>query len=404
VAALVAGIVALVAAAAGSAVAADSVLGLSWARGGSVLQRFDARTLEPAGAGRRLPVTFVQWSTSSDGSRLALIGERRNRGEALLVVDAGSLRTVRSASLFGDLRLTGPRAIAWTEDGLVVVTSDLGKTSVTLVDPAALVVRRTIGLQGDVVAVTPTDKGVVMLLAPAGRIGPVRLVSVGAGLRLRVVPLSIRGGTAQPPADTTPEDYVATMRQPALAVDPGGTRAVVVGYAEPIAAVDLTAGTATYHTLSVRTPAKAIKGPTLLGVWLGPDRVGVTGMRYGGVDSRGGLRTAPFGLQILDLRAWRLRVVDAGVAWLSGTSPYLVSVGATRGVRWYSPSGRMVGSLFPRRQVVEVAMAGERALVKLSGELRAALVDLRTGSIVAWRSLSLSADTLPLFLAGRHGP
>jgi hypothetical protein len=394
-------VAALAVAATGSAVGQESVLGLSWARDGSLLQRFHAGTLTPFGPGRRLPVSYAQWSYSPDRTRLAIVGERRNRGDALLVIDAETLRPLGSASLFGDLRLSGPRAIAWAEGGLIVVTADLGRTRVDLVDPDALVVRRSVELKGEVVASAPVDEGVVLLLAPVGRIGRVRLVAIGPSLERRVVPLSIRGGTAQP-AGTPPEGFVATMRQPALAVDPSGVRAVVVGYAEPIADVDLVRGAVRYHALPVRTPAKAIKGPTLYGVWLGQDRVAVTGMRYGGIDARGGLRTEPFGLQILDLRAWRLRVVDADVAWLSGTQPYLVSIGAKRGVRWYDPTGRRVGGLFPRRQVMELAMSGERALVRLSGEARAAVVDLRTGTIASWRPLS--ADSLPLFLSSRHGP
>jgi hypothetical protein len=400
--ALAAVLAALAAAAAGSASPAATVIGLDWGLDGSLIRPFDARTLEPVGAGRRLPVTYVQWSFSPDGRRLALVGERPNRGEALLVLDTATLRTLGSASLFGDLRLSSPRAVAWAAAGLLVVTSDLGRARVDLVDPDALTVRRVAGFEGEIVAGAPTDDGVVVLVAPAGRIGPVRLVSIGPGLAKRVVPLAIRGGTARPASGTPPETYVATMRQPALAVDPAGRRAVVVGYAEPIADVDLVRGSVRYHAVAVRTPAKAISGPTLVGSWLGSHTVGVTGMRYRGVDARGGMRADPFGLQLLDLRTWRLRVVDPDVAWLTATHPYLVALGVKRGLRWYGPTGRRIGSLFSRLEVTEVALAGDRALVRPAGDARAALVDLRTGRVLERRPPA--AASLPLLLGARHGP
>jgi hypothetical protein len=344
----------------------------------------------------------VQWSRSPDGARLALVGERPNRGEALIVVDAETLRTLGTASLFGDLRLSGPRAVAWVEAGLLVVTSDLGRVAIHLVDPDALTARRLVTLPGEAVATAAGDHGVVALVAPAGRIGAVRLVSIGAGLARRVVPLSIRGGTTTPTAGASPESFVATMRQPALAVDPAGTRAVVAGYAEPIAEVDLVRGTVRSHRVPVRIPAKAVTGPTLVGTWLGPDTVAVTGMHFGAGRNGARAKPHPFGLQLLDLRTWRFRAVDAEVAWLTAERPYLLVQGSRRGIRWYAPTGRRVGSLFPGAEVADVAPAGDRALVRLVGDPRVALVDLATGRVLERRSSPEAS--LPLFLAGRHGP
>jgi hypothetical protein len=52
--------------------------------------------------------------------------------------------------------------------------------------------------------------------------------------------------------------------------------------------------------------------------------------------------------------------------------------------------------------VADVAPAGDRALVRLVGDPRVALVDLATGRVLERRSSPEAS--LPLFLAGRHGP
>lgn len=397
------------AATAGTTLTSGGVLGVRWSSNGSVAQHYDAVTLRPTGTGRLVPLAVWQWSYQPGRQRVALVGDRPGKGPEVLLLDARTMGTLGSLSVSLDMHAPTSlvHGVSWVRAGrLLVVTSNEGSVRVHLVDPSGPSSVGSTALKGMLVAGAATARGLVLLLAPADGIGPARLVTVDADLRTTAVVLDgIRAGTAVPPAGTAPEDYEPVTRIPALAVDPVGRRAVVVGYAEPIADVDLETGTVSYHAAPVRLPtrsAKSLDGPVLSGFWLDGKAIAVTGTLYGGRDTNNELRQKPFGLQLLDLTTWRARIADPDLQWLSKTGPYLTWMKPEAGFSWYTHGGRRVGWLFRRRQVADLSTVRTRALVRLLGESQASLVDLRTGRIVERRTLAWPA--LPLFLVADSAP
>lgn len=401
-------IVVAIATAAGTArgaPAAEPVLGIrSLDGGGAVVQRYDPTTLRPLGRGGRPGLTVRFWSFTPDRSRVALAGDGAGHGPSLAVLDTSTLRRRGALSANLDLGFTGfVQGVAWPrDDRLLLVTADgVGLTGVHLVDPRAMRGLAHVTLRGTLLAGATTERGPVLLLAPRQGIGAAKLVSLDSALAVREIPLTgIRAGIGRSRAGASPDEDAAVVRRPAVAADPTGQRAVVVGYEERIADIDLETGTVRYRGVAVRTLArssKSITGPQLMGLWLGDGAVAIAGTVYGSLDAGTHLRMTPVGLRILDLRSWRTRVTDPRVVWVTRSGSDLLFMGREDGLRWYSRRGRPVGHLFPGRQVTDVAAAGRRALVRIEGNLRVAVVDLRTGAVVERRELTW--PRLPLFLA-----
>jgi hypothetical protein len=399
VAVLVAVVVALVVGGAGGAAEPATVLGARWAPGGSILQPYDPSTLRPLAPGRRLGSWVVHAARSPGGSLLAIVGERRTRGEELVLLEVSSLRRLGGLEIDDlDVRGTSTRALSWVRDDALLLATGWGpdELRVHLIDPSAPAPSARVSLRGDLVAAQPTRSGLVVLLAPVGRIGATRLVTVDDRLRTTTVPLRIRAGSRTPAASAAEEPPVAITRVPGLAVDPSGSRAVVVGYGEPVADVDLRSGAVRYRGAPVRLPAKLVDGPMLHATWLAGESVAASGALHDGLHESNPARLRPFGLRILDLRSGLLRTAAADETSFAVAGPLLVSVGSERGVRLYTHGGRRTGSIFASRRVVDLAASSGRALVRLEGSSRVALVDLPTRRVLEWRDVSWPG--LPAFL------
>jgi hypothetical protein len=401
---------ALAAAASVGAHRSASVVGVrSLSQTDSVVERFDASNLRPLGRATRLGLPGWLWSWSPDRSRIAFAGERRGVGWSIVVLDAKTLRRVDGLS--GRLRLEGVsgglQTLVWVApDRLLLLTwNEAGSTVAQIVDVGTQITLGRVDLKGVLVAGAPTSRSFVALLAPTKGVGKARVVSIDRDLRVETQVLEgIRAGTEQ--GDGVEDPRLATY-QPALAVEPGGRRAVVVPYREPIADVDLEQGAVRYHAAPLRTPsrvAKVMNGPMLRGFWLGNGSVGVTGTVFEGLDANNELQATPLGLQLLDLQSWQTRVADPEVAWLSRAGSYLLWLQPERGFSWYTLAGRRVGSLFATRQVADVASTRTRALVRLVGESRVAVVDLGTGRILERHALGWPGLMLPTFLVTSSTP
>jgi hypothetical protein len=164
------------------------------------------------------------------------------------------------------------------------------------VDPVTTRIRWRRSLQKQLEAIRQVTNGFVLLARagdpPATGVDPTELFAIGADGRPRAIVLDrIRSGVP----DYTRSPPSTEFRQPGLAFDGAGGKAYVVGAVEPIAEVDLTSMTVTYHGGS-RTPAKAVSGPQRSAVWVGNGFIAVTG-----VDA---------GIALVDTRDWSWKTID----------------------------------------------------------------------------------------------
>jgi hypothetical protein len=229
------------------------VLATVWKGSVVSLARLDPLSLR-AVDGRSLPIGGGAYLVAHS-PRGATLAFDTDRGAVLSFVDTATLR-LRGSIALGD-GWTG--ATAWPSPRrlVAVLGSDAGARLV-VVDPAArkqLAVHR-LPLRSDLLASAATANRVVFLLSESPEIAPVRLAVAGADGAIRSVLLpQIRGGTESP----TEGDGLVKTAWPALAIDPSGRRAAVVGAGGLVAEVDLDTLAVTYHPRAVRVLARAAK-------------------------------------------------------------------------------------------------------------------------------------------------
>ena len=375
------------------AAASSPLVGLNWVSAGVEVRHYDPATLKPLGRPLTLQMPAWRWAYSPGGTRLALVGGTTSPTTALAVVDRRGLRRLGRASIAGIY----PQGLLWTRaDRLLLVGGSGGRTEVLAIDPGSLRVLDRLRLDGRVVRGETFDGGVVLLLAPAGRIGATSLVTVNAQLEARTVAIGrIRGGqrAVEDPAD--PGVPSTEQRTPGLAVDPLRGIAYVVGDGEPVAIVDLARASVTYRDLPERQTAsvrKSLQGSFVVASWLADGRLAITGTRYDGLDPATRLfRRETLGLSILDVRSWDLRLVDAEAEGVTKYDRWLVTTGS-KGLRWYDFAGRLRGELFAKYGAgIDVSAFGDRLAVRLVDAQRTVRVDLRTGRVVG----RLDYDSFP---------
>ena len=185
----------------------------------STLVRLDPTTLRPLPGRRvRLEVNFVGWSVSPDRS-LAVVGDGNNQG-MVEVVDLGAMRSLGTIPLRPGASTMasgwlGPRRVA------VVLDGPGGPCQVAILDPVARRMLACRALAGDLSGVGRFPGGLVLLLTPAGAIGPARLAVVQGRGVVRTVALGRISAGFRPPKVEGAE-AVARQRAPGLAVDPAG--------------------------------------------------------------------------------------------------------------------------------------------------------------------------------------
>jgi hypothetical protein len=368
------------------AVRRSALYGLSW-QGSLNLVRVDRGTLRPL-AGPHVRVTgdseVLGWSFARDRSRIVLGSAAR--GATLRLIDLramrelGKVRIARRGSLVATAWAGARRVLA------VVVTPGCcgaGDTIVVGVDSERrrVVWRRRLG--GSLQSGQRAGGRLLLVLGPRGRsIGHSRLVEVGAGGQVRSAALPhIRSGTEPGSSRTGGPPNRSWSWDPGLAVDSSGARAFVVQAQAPVAEIELSSFQVRSHPLGgpARAP-NAVVGHTRYALWLGRDRLAVTGF-----DERpGGPR--PAGLTLIDTRRWRAQTIDrhtTEAALVSATllaSSFLPSAGgkiAGSGLTGYTTAGRRRFHLYGREPIVGVEPLGRRALI--GTQKRTVLIAAHTG-------------------------
>jgi DNA-binding beta-propeller fold protein YncE len=340
----------------------------------SLLVPYDPVRLVPSGRAIRIGHFAHAWSISPDRSLfVAAAGWRLTKGgpAALRFVDLASGRLDGTVSLPGELgRVT---ATAWVGGRVLVVVSESGSTRVYAIDPKRRVVTSQVEFEGVVVLGERTPSKLVLLLAPADRIGSATIAVVDRSSRVRTALLDrIAAGTT---ATGVGENHRVTVNRPALALSPSGLRAFVVGAGDSAASVDL-------RTLAVRyapmrrtaVATKQVEGSVRTAAALPDGRLVVTGVDYGARHA--------VGLWLVDPKDWSRRLLDPAANFFRVAGGHVFVPGRKTGLSIVRPSGELV-ELLHSGSVSSVSVIGPRAFVTFFGtNQQAAVIDLGTDRVV----------------------
>jgi hypothetical protein len=338
-----------------TAAPAGPLLGIVGKGQGQELARIDPDTLRPR-RGRRVRMGSEACAPSSGGEAcwfipawsfaphrpvLALTRHHLGTSRSLRVVD------VRRMRVSADVPLAGGAVglLAWLVPKRVLAVQEIccaERQRLVAVDLAGrrVVARRPLG--GTVQRAARTARELVLLMSPAKRIGPARLVVADPQGAVRSVRLEriVAGVKLLPGPGHRVEQSV-----PGLAVDPGGRRAFVVG-PDLVAEVDLANLTVTYREpkpsasalsrlldwLDPPAYAKVVSGSTRSALWLGGGLLAVTGIDEDLVEVRRGerqIRMRAAGLSLVDTRNWSVRTIDPGAAELDVAGDLLLATGSS---------------------------------------------------------------------------
>lgn len=402
--------------------------------GPSYLTQVDRRTLRAVKRPRVVLGAVGSWSFSPD--RRGFVGGRtQNEGSDDNGVDrySSSLRFVDLSTMraTGDVALGSGYVggVSWIAPSRVLVLLHHccpTDSELVVVDASRHVVLSRQPFPYDVVQSAQTARALVLLVAPPETIGPARLAVVGSEGTVRIVSLDgISAGRQSPQAESS--TAITTVRVPALAVDPNGTHAYVVGPDAAAVDVELQTLQATAHTLATpvsllsrlrdwaepRAEAKGIVGPSRDARWLGDGVLAVAGTDNSTYTDSAGkfqLVSRPSGLELVDTRTWAVRMVDrragafaivgngllaSAASWDSGTG---VQTGI--GLTYYGLDGSPRFHLLGRHAawVDPGQVVGDAAFFSI-GDTRTGIVDVRRGRLLAWR-----ASYPPWLLVGASSP
>jgi hypothetical protein len=291
---------------------------------------------------------------------------------------------------------------------VVAVSDPAGGLQLDVLDPLAGRVLARHRVPGDVAAVSHLPGGLVLLLAPSQRIGPVRLAVIAGRGTVRTVTLGRVSAGFKPPKVEGP-DAVGHQRGAGLAVDPAGRRAFVVAPGAPVAEVGLDDLEVAYHDLDrpasplarlrrwllPAAEAKAVTGPWRQARWVGHGLLAVAaGEQRVARDANDELiqRERIAGVELVDTARWRVHDLHATASLVGYQGGRLVLAGGTwdsdatsstpRGVGLtvYGPGDRRPLHLLGRQFVQEVTVRGDLAYVWLTRgqDSGYAVVDLRS--------------------------
>ena len=330
-----------------------------------------------------------------------------DRRSVALSVNSGRLEIVGLKPLGPAATIDTPGAVnhswlMWTTPRRLFAMRHVptGGLAVDIIDPVARAVLRSTALSGRPVSEglqtaavqSAANGGLAVLLTPERRIGAVVIAvvtPVGAIRRTRVPGIS--GGF----------DYVSGRhRGPAMALDRGGRRAYVVSASgRLVVEVDLASGRSTEHDLkpsrSLMGRLRDLVGPPAYAKWIdGPERnaalLNDRVLAVSGCDRSPGSRShtgcpRPYGLHLIDTRAWTSRRIDKR-AWqftVTGDALVVDAAGygerARLGLRVFGADGAVRIEAFRGRDV-QATVAGSYVYVHIlspNGPTRA--LDVRTG-------------------------
>lgn len=363
----------LLVATAGGAQTRPLVLGVSW-EGVGKLAWLDARTLKPSGRSVAIgpPPTGVA-ARSPDGRTIALSSGTKAE---LRFVDVRALRATGRLAIGGTGSL---RESIWpSPNRLVAVRSGLD-AEVVVVDPRARRVLERRPLEGQPMYVIPAARRLVALFAPQGAIGQARLAVVDENASVRTLPLPRVEAGFVPPRS---EREVGRHASPGLAVDPRGTRAVVVT-PEAVLEIDLDAmAIVRQHRAAMRAPAgvmKVIEGWGRGVVWLRDDTVAVTG--WTDVVEGDRVKHVTTGVELVDLATGARRSLDPTARWMMRAGSVLLTFGGPA-LRGYDLAGKQRFELLRGRDTAYVQTAGRWIYVGRDNSTAFTVVDARAGEVV----------------------
>lgn len=376
-----------------AAAPAEAVLAVSNDLAGSELFWADGRTLDPVDD-RSVSFSYYYSAVddSPDGGTLALGADERGYVQLIDLDGMESLGTVDvgGSGYFERLNWVVPDLL------LASVSGTTGRA--VAIDPAAQTVRSEHELPGVVLSSQPVDGGLVLLLAPAERIGPARL-AVFDGESVRTAELrEVRAGWEQVSEGETEEEFRSRQSVPGLAVDPSGSRALVVPAGNRVAEVDLETLEVAYHDLSEPVSffgrlrnwlepaahAKSIDGPERNAVWLESGLVAVSGSNYAADGDR--MDVTPAGLTLIDPGDWSVRRLSDESNWVTTRGDALLASSwseesSEQGVIVFDLDGGERFSI--ARPAADLSQASDGLLYAATQNgARYELVDLETGETV----------------------
>ena len=383
--------------------AADDTVLAAWSdTRGSEIFWADAATLEPANdLSYPVPFFFGAAEYSPDGALLAVGGSETG------IVDVIDLKRMRST---GSIELpagTSVDRLHWPEDDRILASLWGERSQVATLQPSARKPVLTRELDGMILKTVPTGNGIVLLLAPADGIGQAQL-ALFDGDEVRYVELpGIRAGWDE---SGEQEDYRARQLLPALAVDPSGSRAVVIAPGNRAVDVDLDSLTATSHELAQPASllerfrnwlepgawAKMIDGPELNAVWLPSGLIALSGVTY--TTEGDSVHATPAGLALVDPGSWSVRHVSEAPAWVTLRGDALLGSSwdersTSQTLHVFGPDGSERFALERQGQADLSQTAGGRLYVSTQDGRKVEIVDLATGE-----TLGRAAPKRPAYL------
>jgi hypothetical protein len=359
---------------------------------GSVIHRVDRRTLEPLdGRGVKVPFYSAAAERSPNGKLLA-VGE--SEGGKVLFVDVDHMQALGTAEVDSASYVD---RLHWVKTDLLLASLGGTPGMVAALDPSTNEVLSVHDLGGATLYSQPAGKELVSLVAPTSQIGPARLVAFD-GSELREVTLTEVPAGWEEMEGTDDSDYRARQSVPALAVNPEGTRAVVIPGGGRVAEVDLDTMEVRYHDLAEpvsfwgrlrdwlepSAQAKAINGPDRNAVWLPNGLVAVSGAEYTMDGDR--FDVTPAGLSLIDSSNWSVRRLSDEPGWVTFRG------GALLASVWYEDSAEQKLMVFDidgghRFTLVRVASdlsqtSGSRLYATTNDGRRFEIIDLESGKTV----------------------
>jgi hypothetical protein len=352
----------------------------------------DPLTVEPVdGRSATIPFFYSVAEPAPDGDLLAVGGSEQ---AVIQLVDLERMRSLRTIELGAGEFV---ERLHWARPDLLLASIGGLPSQVVAVDPTTGNVLSSRSLEGVMLASQPAGETVVFLVAPTEGIGRARLALLDGRTVSSVELDGIEAGYESEGEDS--EDFRTRQQIPGLAVDPSGTRALVVPAGDRVAEVDLATMEVSYHDLSQpvsllgrlrdwlepAAEAKLIDGPGRSAVWLPNGLVAVSGVDYSTDGDE--VHADSAGLSLIDPSDWSVDKVSDGPDWVTFRG------GALLGSSWEEGSDRQMLEVFGPDGDLRFELEREGAdLSQVSGDYlyatsydgtRFEIIDLGTGETVA---------------------
>ncbi len=360
-----------------------TVLGIVWNGDATDIVQLDPLSLKTIS--RRAGVGEPSWFLARSPARQRAVFAVGPAQDRLRFLD---IRRMRFA---GGIRISRVQGLLWRDAHRLVLLAAGERPTVFLVDPVMRRVRLTRALDGSVTAVARSATRLVALLTPKERIGPASLAIIDADGNVREVSLpSIRAGAEL----VDPSSHTFRAEVPGLAIDPVGSRVIVVPAGGSIVEINVDTLQVALHSAKARTLAaqrKVLEGWSRSATWFGPHLVAVTGTDSAFVGTSA--RMTPAGLTLIDTRDWSARTIEPRATSVAVADDTLLVCGAVwdpqrkrsegMGLSGYGPDGTKRFHLFGEAGVSYVQIVAGYAYLASQNNTRYTIIDPYLGAVVA---------------------